>query len=136
MAKMIGIDLGTTNSVVAIMEGKDPKVITDEEGGRLTPSVVGFDDKGDTPAGAECLVVAAPIPGFIMCDSPVNSGPQHWVLKAAIAALDRWVRGEGAPPMAPRLEVAGMPEEFVLDDLGNVRGGIRTPASWSRRRTM
>ena len=37
MSKMIGIDLGTTNSVVAIMEGKDPKVITNEEGGRLTP---------------------------------------------------------------------------------------------------
>ena len=51
MAKMIGIDLGTTNSVVAIMEGKDPKVITNEEGGRLTPSVVAYDDKGDIPVG-------------------------------------------------------------------------------------
>jgi molecular chaperone DnaK len=48
---MIGIDLGTTNSVVAIMEGKDPKVITNEEGGRLTPSVVGFDDKGEILVG-------------------------------------------------------------------------------------
>ena len=36
MAKIIGIDLGTTNSVVAIMEGKEPKVIVNEEGGRLT----------------------------------------------------------------------------------------------------
>ena len=45
MGKMIGIDLGTTNSVVCIMEGKEPKVITNEEGGRLTPSVVAFDDK-------------------------------------------------------------------------------------------
>src|SRR4030095_12148769 len=45
MGKIIGIDLGTTNSVVAIMEGKEPKVITNEEGGRLTPSVVGVDDK-------------------------------------------------------------------------------------------
>jgi molecular chaperone DnaK len=51
MAKIIGIDLGTTNSVVAIMEGKDPKVITNEEGGRLTPSVVAFDDKGEVLVG-------------------------------------------------------------------------------------
>ena len=51
MGKMIGIDLGTTNSVVAIMEGKDPKVITNEEGGRLTPSVVAVDDKGETLVG-------------------------------------------------------------------------------------
>jgi len=51
MGKIIGIDLGTTNSVVAIMEGKEPKVITNEEGGRLTPSVVGFDDKGEVLVG-------------------------------------------------------------------------------------
>ncbi len=51
MAKIIGIDLGTTNSVVAIMEGKEPKVIVNEEGGRLTPSVVGFDEKGEILVG-------------------------------------------------------------------------------------
>ncbi|MCC6746306.1 MAG: molecular chaperone DnaK [Deltaproteobacteria bacterium] len=51
MGKMIGIDLGTTNSVVAVMEGKEPKVITNEEGGRLTPSVVAFDDKGEVLVG-------------------------------------------------------------------------------------
>ena len=51
MGKIIGIDLGTTNSVVAIMEGKEPKVIANEEGGRLTPSVVGFDEKGEVLVG-------------------------------------------------------------------------------------
>jgi len=51
MGKMIGIDLGTTNSVVAVMEGKEPKIITNEEGGRLTPSVVAFDDKGEVLVG-------------------------------------------------------------------------------------
>ncbi len=51
MAKIIGIDLGTTNSAVSVMEGKEPKIITNEEGGRLTPSVVAFDDKGDVLVG-------------------------------------------------------------------------------------
>ena len=49
--KIIGIDLGTTNSVVAIMEGGDPKVIPNQEGNRLTPSVVAFTDKGDALVG-------------------------------------------------------------------------------------
>ncbi len=51
MGKIIGIDLGTTNSVVAIMDGKEPKVITNEEGARLTPSVVAFDDRGEVLVG-------------------------------------------------------------------------------------
>ncbi|QDS87451.1 Chaperone protein DnaK [Rosistilla ulvae] len=49
--KIIGIDLGTTNSVVAIMEGNDPKVIPNAEGNRLTPSVVAFTDKAETIVG-------------------------------------------------------------------------------------
>jgi len=51
MAKIIGIDLGTTNSVVAIMEGDKVTVIPNEEGGRTTPSVVGFTSKGERLAG-------------------------------------------------------------------------------------
>ncbi len=51
MSKIIGIDLGTTNSVVAIMEGKEPKIITNEEGGRTTPSVVAFGEKGEVLVG-------------------------------------------------------------------------------------
>lgn len=51
MGKIIGIDLGTTNSVVAIMEGKEPKVIPNQEGARTTPSVVAFDDKGEVLVG-------------------------------------------------------------------------------------
>ncbi len=51
MGKIIGIDLGTTNSVVAIMEGKEPRVLENEEGSRLTPSVVAWDDKGEVLVG-------------------------------------------------------------------------------------
>src|SRR5437588_852225 len=51
MAKIIGIDLGTTNSVVAVMEGGEPKVIPNEEGGLTTPSVVGFTKSGDRLVG-------------------------------------------------------------------------------------
>ena len=51
MGKIIGIDLGTTNSAVAVMEGGDPVVIPNEEGGRTTPSVVGFTKDGDRLVG-------------------------------------------------------------------------------------
>ena len=51
MSKIIGIDLGTTNSVVAVMEGGEPKVIINSTGNRTTPSVVGFTDKGDRLVG-------------------------------------------------------------------------------------
>ncbi|HUW20302.1 MAG TPA: molecular chaperone DnaK [Sedimentisphaerales bacterium] len=51
MAKIIGIDLGTTNSVVALMEGSSPKVLINSSGSRLTPSVVGFTDKGERLVG-------------------------------------------------------------------------------------
>ena len=51
MGKIIGIDLGTTNSVVAIMEGREPKVIVNEEGSRITPSVVAFTKDGERLVG-------------------------------------------------------------------------------------
>ncbi len=51
MSKVIGIDLGTTNSVVAVMEGGEPAVIVNQEGGRTTPSVVGFTKEGERLVG-------------------------------------------------------------------------------------
>ena len=53
MAKIIGIDLGTTNSCVAVMEGNEPKVIPNEEGGRTTPSVVAFEANGNVLVGQQ-----------------------------------------------------------------------------------
>mgnify|MGYP003574604037 CR=1 FL=1 len=51
MGKTIGIDLGTTNSVVAVIEGQDPVVIANEEGSRTTPSVVSWSDDGEVSVG-------------------------------------------------------------------------------------
>ena len=52
MGKIIGIDLGTTNSCVAIMEGGTPKVIENAEGARTTPSVIGYTEDGEILVGA------------------------------------------------------------------------------------
>src|SRR5213082_1974631 len=51
MGKVIGIDLGTTNSCVAVMEGGVTQIIPNKEGGRTTPSVVGFTEKGERLVG-------------------------------------------------------------------------------------
>ncbi len=51
MAKAVGIDLGTTNSVVSVLEGGEPTVIANSEGGRTTPSVVAFSKTGEVLVG-------------------------------------------------------------------------------------
>ncbi len=85
---------------------------------------VGPQDIGDDPAIAEVVEVSAPIPGVFECDAAINSGPQHWVMNAAIHALNVWASGGPPPPSAPLLETEG--DEFVVDEHGNTLGGIRT----------
>jgi len=69
-----------------------------------------------------------PSPSFT-CGSPINTGPQTFVLRAAIAHLNRWVAYRLPPPKAPRFETVSIqPIQYALDANGNVRGGIRTPA--------
>ena len=62
MGKIIGIDLGTTNSCVAVMEGKEPRVIENEEGMRTTPSMVAFTDDGEVLVGMPAKRQAVTIP--------------------------------------------------------------------------
>jgi hypothetical protein len=88
---------------------------------------VGAEDRGDDPRAADVVEVASPLAGIIECGAPVNSGPQHFVLKAGIAALEKWIRTGKPPAEAPRLSVSGSPAVFDLDEHGNVKGGIRTP---------
>jgi len=90
--------------------------------------VTGPGDLGNSPGIVDLLITASPIPGLIMCGSPINSGPHHFVVNAAFAALNRWVRTGRPPRSAPRLAVAaGPPVAIMRDSHGNARGGIRTP---------
>lgn len=71
MGKIIGIDLGTTNSCVSVMEGNEPVVIQNAEGGRTTPSVVAFSKDGERLVGALQNVRRSPIrikPSLLLSD--------------------------------------------------------------------
>jgi hypothetical protein len=93
----------------------------------LYVGITGLGDTGSDPSVANVVEVASLYPGILECPLPINSGPQHFITKAAIHQLDRWVRTGVAPTTAERLEIAGDPPAFVLDALGNAKGGIRTP---------
>ncbi|XZE51917.1 molecular chaperone DnaK [Planctomycetaceae bacterium SH139] len=75
--KIIGIDLGTTNSVVSIMEGSEAKVIPNAEGNRLTPSVVAFNDKGETIVGEPARRQAVTNPKRTVYSSKRFIGRRH-----------------------------------------------------------
>ncbi len=92
--------------------------------------VTGFVDSGALPI-EELAAVWAPTTsplGFEL-EQPINTGPQHYVLQAALAHFDRWLRDGTPPPIAPRLDVQpGDPATaFVVDEHGIARGGVRTP---------
>jgi molecular chaperone DnaK len=97
--KIIGIDLGTTNSVVAVMEGKEAKVIPNAEGNRLTPSVVAFTDKGDVLVGEPARRQAV-----------TNPKRTIYSIKRFMGRRHNEVAGE--EKMVP-YEVVGGPEDYV-----------------------
>jgi molecular chaperone DnaK len=110
MAKVIGIDLGTTNSVVAIMEGTTPKVLVNAQGSRLTPSVVGFTDKGERLVG-------------LPAKHQQVTNPQNTVFSIKRFMGRRHSEVSGEEKLVP-YKVVGGPEELVKVD---VRGKLFTP---------
>ena len=102
--KIIGIDLGTTNSVVAVMEGGDVTVIPNQEGSRLTPSVVAFTSRGETLVGEPAKRQAV-----------TNPKGTIYSIKRFMGRRHREVQDE--EKMIP-YEIVGGPEEFVKVRVG------------------
>src|SRR6059058_4269117 len=110
MAKIIGIDLGTTNSVVAIMEGDQPKVLINSQGSRLTASVVAFTEKGERLVGQTAK--------HQQVTNPKNT---VFSIKRFMGRRHREVESE--EKMVP-YEIVGGPDDFVKV---RVRGKEYTP---------
>jgi molecular chaperone DnaK len=87
MGKIIGIDLGTTNSVVCVMESNEPKVIANEEGGRTTPSVVAFEQNGNVLVGQQARRQAITNPENTVFSVKRFMGMSHDALKEEIARV-------------------------------------------------
>jgi len=121
MAKIIGIDLGTTNSVVAIMEGDQPKVLINAQGSRLTPSVVAFTDKGEQLVGQTAKHQQVTNPKNTVFSIKRFMGRRH----SEVASEEKMVPYEivGGPEELVRVRVRGKeytPEQvsaFILQDL-------------------
>jgi molecular chaperone DnaK len=110
MSKIIGIDLGTTNSCVAIMEGGSPKVLINSSGNRITPSVVGFTDKGERLVGQPAKHQQVTNPKNTVYSIKRFMGRRH----SEVASEEKLIP----------YEVTGGPEEFVKV---RVRGQEFTP---------
>jgi hypothetical protein len=88
--------------------------------------VSGRDDTVGEPIFAS-VIEENSVLGFITCGRPMNNGPQHYVFNTAVRALNAWVENGTLPPESPRLELNDDGSDYLYDELGNVRGGIRTP---------
>ena len=89
-------------------------------------NVSGRADKGADPEFA-LVVEETSVLGFINCEKPMNAGPTHWVVNAALSALDDWVLNGALPAQAERLSTQDDNTRFRRDELGNATGGIRSP---------
>src|SRR5512138_2822713 len=116
MGKIIGIDLGTTNSVVAVMEGGEPKVIPNVEGGRTTPSVVAFTDSGERLVGQ-------------IAKRQAVTNPQN-----TIFSVKRLIGRKFADPEVQK-DLAILPYKIVQAENGyahvEIRGRVYSPAEIS-----
>ena len=121
MGKIVGIDLGTTNSVVAVMEGGEPKVITNATGSRITPSVVAFTDKGERLVGQIARRQAITNPQNTVFSIKRFMGRRHNEVQAEEKIVPFRVVGGGSEPV--KVEVRGKqytPQEIsamILQDL-------------------
>jgi hypothetical protein len=89
-------------------------------------TVAGTPDTGVDPSFA-AVIEEYNVQGFLECDLPMNSGHAHYAFKAGLAAMNQWITDGTAPPSGDYLEISDDQSSFVLDDQGNVLGGIRTP---------
>jgi len=113
MSKVIGIDLGTTNSVVAVMEGGEPAVIVNQEGGRTTPSVVGFTKEGERLVGQVAKRQSVTNPDSTVFSIKRFMGRKHGEVSAEVARVpykvvkadngDAWVDVRGKKYSPPEI---------------------------------
>jgi molecular chaperone DnaK len=113
MSKVIGIDLGTTNSVVAVMEGGEPAVIVNQEGGRTTPSVVGFTKEGERLVGQVAKRQSVTNPDSTVFSIKRFMGRKHDEVSAEVARVpykvvkadngDAWVDVRGKKYSPPEI---------------------------------
>jgi len=129
MGKIIGIDLGTTNSCVAIMEGADPKVITNPEGGRTTPSIVAVTDSGErTPSIVAVTDSGERLVGQIAKRQAITN-PENTVF-----AVKRLIGRKYASPIV-QSDIKVLPYKLEQASNGdiriNLRGKVHSPAEIS-----
>ena len=119
--KIIGIDLGTTNSVVAVMEGKEAKVIPNQEGNRLTPSVVAFTDKGDVLVGDLARRAGAKAVTLYY-----RLGPEHPYPAAVDDAVAAYggLLGQGIDPGQIALANSSLPQNTYQKILANLENQL------------
>ena len=118
--KIIGIDLGTTNSVVAVMEGREAKVIPNAEGNRLTPSVVAFTDKDETLVGEPARRQAVTNPARTIYSIKRFMGRRHNEVKSE-------------EKMVP-YQVVGGPEDYVKVRVGSKEYSPPEISAWVLRK--
>lgn len=112
MSKTIGIDLGTTNSVVSVMEGGQPKVLINASGSRITPSVVAFTDKGERLVGQPAK--------HQQITNPKNT---VFSVKRFMGRRRKEVSASEFPHIANRYHVYGVPRT-VISDVIHIEGAV------------
>ena len=132
MSKIIGIDLGTTNSCVAVMEGNEPIVIANAEGKRTTPSVVGFIDGGERKVGDPAKRQAITNPTKTIYSIKRFMGETYDRLQSEIARVPYKVtKGDNN---TPRVDIDGRlytPQEISAIILQKMKRPLRT--IWAKR---